>query len=151
MTDTEAEFNFCKMEVGAKEAWLTALRSGDYKQGYGHLRQCNGQDVYCCLGVLQDIIQPEDWIEPGTYGVGGDESEKLWSVPETANSGFRGDPSLNDGEIQERLMDETDFDSEAMSHLITMNDGELSSDPNESERQNKKSFGEIADWIEENL
>lgn len=33
--------------------WLTALRSGKYKQGYGRLYDGNG---YCCLGVLQKEV-----------------------------------------------------------------------------------------------
>jgi hypothetical protein len=33
--------------------FLHALRSGQYKQGYGHLR--DGQGGFCCLGVATDI------------------------------------------------------------------------------------------------
>ena len=40
------------MKLGIKQAWLTALRSGDYQQGQGYLRQ---GDHYCCLGVLCDL------------------------------------------------------------------------------------------------
>lgn len=147
---TDSEFEVCdrvyaKMEAAYKDQWCTALRSGDYKQGFGHLRQSNGQDVFCCLGVLQDVVQPEDWEEPNDLL-----ASKAWSVPESYDDGVN--PSFNDGEIQERLMDETNFDSEAMHSLITMNDGEH---PPGSEmsvpRINKKSFGEIADWIEKNL
>ena len=39
--------------------WITALRSGDYLQGKGALRQ---GDSFCCLGVLADIIGLE-WEE----------------------------------------------------------------------------------------
>lgn len=39
--------------------WITALRSGEYQQGQGRLCQPNpaeqGEYLYCCLGVLQDI------------------------------------------------------------------------------------------------
>lgn len=35
---------------------VTALRSGDYKQGYGRLR---GDDKFCCLGVACDIYIKE--------------------------------------------------------------------------------------------
>lgn len=34
--------------------WLAALRSGEYKQGKGHL--CR-DDSYCCLGVLCEVYQ----------------------------------------------------------------------------------------------
>ena len=40
------------MKPDVKQAWLTALRSGDYQQGQGYLRQ---GDQYCCLGVLCDL------------------------------------------------------------------------------------------------
>jgi hypothetical protein len=36
-----------------KEAWVTALRSGKYKQSIGILKCEFG---YCCLGVLQEAI-----------------------------------------------------------------------------------------------
>lgn len=35
-----------------KEVWLTALRSGQYKQGY-HQLYASGE--YCCLGVLNEV------------------------------------------------------------------------------------------------
>lgn len=34
--------------------WLAALRSGDFKQGQGTLRDCEGG--YCCLGVAAKVI-----------------------------------------------------------------------------------------------
>jgi hypothetical protein len=39
-----------KPEVKAK--WIAALRSGEYKQGRGVLRD---GDTFCCLGVLCDL------------------------------------------------------------------------------------------------
>ena len=35
------------------DTWLSALRSGKYEQGEGHLER---YDKYCCLGVLQKAI-----------------------------------------------------------------------------------------------
>ena len=38
-----------------RKAWIEALRSGKYKQGYdGCLR--NKYDEYCCLGVLCEVM-----------------------------------------------------------------------------------------------
>jgi hypothetical protein len=38
--------------------WITALRSGEYTQGYRALcRVYNGSKTYCCLGVLCDLYQ----------------------------------------------------------------------------------------------
>lgn len=41
--------------------WLTALRSGKYKQTAGKLRGCDGEgdniyDTYCCLGVACEVF-----------------------------------------------------------------------------------------------
>lgn len=40
-----------------REQWCAALRSGEYGQGRGHLRQGDeeGGYNYCCLGVLTDL------------------------------------------------------------------------------------------------
>jgi hypothetical protein len=55
------------MKPDVKQAWLTALRSGDYQQGEGYLRQ---GDQYYCLGVLCDLygkaVGPE-WEEDHRY------------------------------------------------------------------------------------
>ena len=56
------------MKPDIKAQWLTALRSGDYQQGQGYLRQ---GDQYCCLGVLCDLygkaMGPE-WEAVDQYG-----------------------------------------------------------------------------------
>lgn len=41
------------MTPDLKTNWLAALRSGDFKQGTGHLRSAQGG--YCCLGVLCEV------------------------------------------------------------------------------------------------
>ncbi len=40
-----------------KDAWVAALRSGDYQQGYESLKYVNTDETakYCCLGVLADV------------------------------------------------------------------------------------------------
>ena len=48
-----------KLTKKLKEEWVSALRSGKYKQGRGYLR--NKEDLYCCLGVLCNIINPDKW------------------------------------------------------------------------------------------
>ena len=40
------------MNPDIKQAWLDALRSGEYEQAYGKLRSGNS---FCCLGVLCDL------------------------------------------------------------------------------------------------
>ena len=41
-----------------RAAWIAALRSGKYAQGYGALRV---RDGYCCLGVAEDLRDPTCW------------------------------------------------------------------------------------------
>ena len=43
------------MNDNAKK-WVAALRSGEYKQGKGRLRQ---GDCFCCLGVACDLYQKD--------------------------------------------------------------------------------------------
>ena len=47
-----------------KKKWVEALRSGEYKQGKGHLRNevMDAEDTFCCLGVLCDIIPEVQWV-----------------------------------------------------------------------------------------
>lgn len=49
------------MNPEIKQLWLDALRSGDYKQGTGQLRDYN--DNYCCLGVLCDVVRKKRKIK----------------------------------------------------------------------------------------
>lgn len=65
------------MDKHLKKRWVTALRSGQYTQGTGCLR--NGSK-FCCLGVLCDLRNPSGWEEcgpehnvyyPGTYRFAG--------------------------------------------------------------------------------
>jgi hypothetical protein len=53
-----------------KEKWLVALRSGEYKQTTGALRDEAG---HCCLGVLCDLYSKEKNV-PWTIGDGVDDS-----------------------------------------------------------------------------
>lgn len=57
-----------------KALWIAALRSGDYKQGTGALR--NPDNTWCCLGVLGHITDhreglgtlPSSILEPSIQG-----------------------------------------------------------------------------------
>lgn len=48
------------MKQEIKEKWLCALRSGEYKQTKGILKNDNS---FCCLGVLSDIYSKETGTE----------------------------------------------------------------------------------------
>jgi hypothetical protein len=41
------------------QRWIKALRSGKYKQAHGVLR--TGDNRYCCLGVLCDLVDHKGW------------------------------------------------------------------------------------------
>ena len=45
------------MKSDIKQLWVDALRSGDYEQGKNKLSVWNqdGDEIFCCLGVLCDI------------------------------------------------------------------------------------------------
>lgn len=50
------------MHKQVRDQWVAALRSGRYVQGKNRLRQGEeGKKKYCCLGVLCDLIDPNDW------------------------------------------------------------------------------------------
>lgn len=53
--------------------WIKALRSDEYKQGGGLLK--NSRDEYCCLGVLLDITNNE--IVPATGFPTGKQCKRL--------------------------------------------------------------------------
>lgn len=46
------------MSKELRKKWIDALRSGDYEQGKGYLRQ---HDYFCCLGVLCDLVDKNGW------------------------------------------------------------------------------------------
>ncbi len=49
------------MNKAAKKQWIAALRSGEYKQGFGAMHRDDG--TFCPLGVLCDIEIDGDWEE----------------------------------------------------------------------------------------
>lgn len=56
------------MKADIKQKWVAALRSGEYEQTEGVLRNGNG---YCCLGVLCDLYSKETGVEWLDMGFGG--------------------------------------------------------------------------------
>jgi len=48
------------MKPSIKKAWIEALRSGEYAQTRGSLRDESG---FCCLGVLCDVAVDGNWEE----------------------------------------------------------------------------------------
>lgn len=122
-----------KLNPGVKAKWVTALRSGDYRQGTLRLRwRGTGRDTYCCWGVLTDLYRKEtgngEWQGDSVSGylfVDGDQED---SCGPTENVCKWAGVSIKD---------QSNFG--VIGHLMGMND------------EHKNTFPEIADWIEENL
>lgn len=131
------------MNPEIKKAWVDALRSGNYKQGDDEVLREEHADgpAYCCLGVLAELngrleLSSEDrdtWILTGTDG-------------------------FHESEFTMDTMEDFNLTHEACHHLMAMNDGRLCRSPGTSEGDigyypsvERKSFEEIADWIEERL
>lgn len=50
------------MQAELKQKWIDALRGGAYQQGKYKLRPRS--DAYCCIGVLCNVLAPNDWQHP---------------------------------------------------------------------------------------
>lgn len=99
-----------------KQKWLEALRSGRYAQGTGSLRY---DECFCCLGVLCDVLDPENWdrMPSGAYALKVHEGQNL---------------------LPQHIARVVGLDSLQQWELANLND-------------RRKSFAEIADYIEEKL
>ena len=53
-----------KEQLAFRKKWLAALRSGEYEQATGELRDAVG---FCCLGVACDISGVGKWEGPNYY------------------------------------------------------------------------------------
>ena len=56
------------MNQDIKDKWINALRSGEYRQGTGALKN---SDAFCCLGVLCDLHAKETgtrWVDYAEEG-----------------------------------------------------------------------------------
>lgn len=84
----------------AKE-WIKELRSGNYKQGRGTLR--NAKNECCCLGVLCDLMEGTEWTydEPfGRYYIGASTAIvpphiAKWAGMKFSNGNYRGDDNYS--------------------------------------------------------
>lgn len=88
------------MDAELKQKWITALRSGDYQQASGQLR--NQHAEFCCLGVLAQISGACVWDDAGdafVNGVRASMEDEYYLFPEFAS-----------------------LDLETQKHLATMND-----------------------------
>lgn len=85
---------------------VTALRSGDYKQGHGRLRGGDGES-FCCLGVACDLIQGElgvTWSSSDRDGLRYTFLGRVSKLPEKVRklygfTSYFGDYRKKDGEL----------------------------------------------------
>src|SRR3954466_4218538 len=70
MTGTDQTTAIGKLRPEVKEKWVAALRSGEYKQGrsYLHSQNPDGEDRFCCLGVLCELAVQEGRVAVNQEG-----------------------------------------------------------------------------------
>ena len=111
------------MKQGPKEKWLEALRSGEFGQARGRLRE-PGTDNMCCLGVACEVYRREtgkgSWIDGVVFEDGtGVKSEQMlpagvqdWLGVEERNLFPFREPCVENGPSVATLNDEgLDFDN----------------------------------------
>ena len=123
-----------KMNPEWKTKWLNALRSGEYAQGSGVLR--DPEDKFCCLGVLTDLVIKDG---EGSWQKSPNKHSYGTLTPDGRNA--------DDCYLPDWVMAKTDIDSPygevrfsdgGWARLASMND-------------KGATFEEIANVIEENL
>jgi len=118
------------MNSKIKKLWLKALRSGKYKQGRGQLK--THENKFCCLGVLCDIHSKQTkrkWDDINYY------LNQDYILPHTVIkwAGLdNNNPMVKDRNAKQYC-------------LSAFNDG------SESEGINKRTFEQIANYIEKSL
>lgn len=123
------------MNKRVKRKWLKALRSGQYWQGIDQLVNCSpNKDSFCCLGVLTNLYCEERNLDfesrANVLDVAAPEVVSRWAdIPEWDGSA--------DGSTQ--------------AILAGMNDGFPPDIVVRSGEAKRKSFKQIANWIEKNL
>jgi len=140
-----SENKFGNLSPEHKGEWCARLRSGEYKQGIGVLR--NKSDEYCCLGVLGDILAEETgyrWekLSAGSYSLVDNEDESAFEtagLPERIRqlTGIEPLGSFVEGAVIEDYND-----------MKTINGHRALSSMNDS---GDYSFADIADFIEKHF
>jgi len=130
------------MDAALKSKWTAALRSGEYTQGQGTLKDrvdAVGTCQYCCLGVLTHLVALEGSVIDGIVI---DEADDDIVIKRLEGGGFF-EPF--DAELPDMVLKFVGVSKAQQDHLIRMNDGD------EDREIDTHTFSEIADWIDENL
>ena len=127
------------MNPKVKDAWLKALRSGDYEQGEDWLR-CN--DVFCCLGVLTDLYIKEHSLhwdrEPINRGYDTFSLDEVATVLPNEVIEWAGVTDCNPAVFTKKADFPSSFGEPAIHTLAELNDSHIP-------------FSKIADCIEDSL
>ena len=115
------------MDKDVKQQWLTALRSGEYKQCIGELKNSSGE--HCCLGVL---LESQGWEFSPIKSSRPEPHVCYYYSPE----GFANN---EENELSENTMYEFGLTRPQEVHLINLNDDK------------GWSFKLISKWIEDHL
>ena len=117
------------MRQEIKEKWVTALRSGEYKQGREYLKTLSGENTYyCCLGVLCELA-----LKEGVNLTTG----KGCLTDDTFTIHYNGESTSPSGTVLQWA--DLPLDGEIVNDLIQKNDVD------------GESFDQIADYIEAEL
>jgi hypothetical protein len=127
------------MDQQIKEQWVEALRSGRYNQGQGCLRthihgDDESNDKFCCLGVLADIMMPDNY----DWAIAQGSAPLVWT-------GELGENGYAEVELPFDLKEIAGIDDDECSELMNMNDG------GEDVGHIGRTFKYIANYIEEHM
>jgi len=122
------------MSPELKVGWVAALRSDEYEQGRGGLRDSEGG--HCCIGVLADLIDPNGWD-------GWDGWDERYS--DSIGDSWKGQTGSFSREYAESIC----LPYAIKTNLECMNDG--IENEQTGEHFDPCDFEEIADYIEEHL
>lgn len=137
------------MNEDLKQRWITALRSGEYEQATGTLKNITEDGVgYCCLGVLAEISGRGNWQEYQCDDDGNwQECEYDNDNGYTPNATYEMDLHETHYSMSETLcdavLDEFGITSDAAGLLMALNDGDMP--------YRHHTFKEIADIIESDI
>ena len=109
--------------------WLTALRSGEYKQTTGSLYNIQDQG-YCCIGVAARIKYPLHYLK--------NKNDRYAGTLQGNKKSIKSDTKYKLSKIPQELKRSVNANN-FVSQLVNLNDDE------------EYSFEEIAEWIEENV
>lgn len=122
------------MKRNLRDRWVADLRANPDKQGWGYLWTEDNKN--CCLGRLCLLMGAAPHAEQSYRGFDFVTTDGL---------------KRSSTELPRAVADNIGLPHHIMTALITMNDGKVAPGVNSENRVGKKTFLEIADYIEANL